>query len=39
MEQLRDTVVRVKDGEWVCRAPVVFSWSNGPSLELTPGVV
>jgi hypothetical protein len=39
MERLRDAVVRVKDGEWLCRVPVVFVWSNGPSLALTPGVV
>lgn len=39
MERLRDAVIRVKDGEWLCRAPVVFAWSNGLLLELTPGVV
>jgi hypothetical protein len=38
MELLRDAVVRVKDGEWLCIA-VVFAWSNGPSVALTPGVV
>ena len=39
MERLRDAVVRIKDGEWVCRAPVLLTWSNGSSLELTPGVM
>jgi hypothetical protein len=32
-------VVRVKDGEWLCRVAVVFAWINGPSVALTPGVV
>jgi hypothetical protein len=39
MEQLRDAVVRVKEGEWLCRVAVVFAWSNGPSVALSPGVV
>ena len=39
MERLRDAVVRVKDGEWLCRVGVVFAWSNGLSVALTPGVV
>jgi hypothetical protein len=38
MERLRDAVVRVKDGEWFCRARVVFVWSNGRSIVLAPGV-
>jgi hypothetical protein len=37
MERLRDAVLRVKDGEWLCRAPVVLTWSNRQSLELMPG--
>ena len=39
MERLRDALVRVKGGVWLCRAPVLLSWTNGPSLELAPGVV
>ena len=39
MDRLRNAVVRVKGGAWLCRAPVILSWSNGPSLELVPGVV
>jgi hypothetical protein len=39
MERLRDAVVRVKDGEWLCRVAVVFAWRNGPSVALAPGVV
>jgi hypothetical protein len=39
MKTLKDSVIRVKDGVWLCRAPVLLSWSNGPSLELAPGVV
>jgi hypothetical protein len=39
MERLRDAVERIKDGVWLCRAPVLLAWSNGPSLELAPGVV
>jgi hypothetical protein len=39
MERLRDALVRVKDGVWTCRAPVLLAWNNGPSLELAPGVV
>jgi hypothetical protein len=39
MERLSDAVVRVKDGEWLCRVAVVFAWINGPSVALTPGVV
>ena len=38
MDRLRDAVERIRDGEWLCRAPVVFVWSNGPSLPLTAGV-
>jgi hypothetical protein len=40
MERLRDAVLRVKDGEWLCRAPVVLTWSNRQSLQslqLVPG--
>jgi hypothetical protein len=39
MERLRDSLIRVKDGVWMCRVPVLLAWSNGPSLELPPGVV
>lgn len=39
MERLREALVRVKDGVWMCRAPVLLAWSNGPSLELAPGIV
>ena len=39
-QRLRDILIRVKDGEWLCRAPVVFASGNGShSIELTPGVV
>jgi hypothetical protein len=39
MERLRNAVRHVKDGEWLCRAPVVLTWSNRQSLALAPGVV
>jgi hypothetical protein len=39
MQRPRDAVVRVKDGEWLCCVAIVFAWSNGPSVALTPGVV
>lgn len=39
MERLRDALVRVKGGVWLCRAPVLLYWTNGPSLELAPGVM
>jgi hypothetical protein len=39
-QKLRDALVRVKDGEWLCRAPVVFLLGNDSrAVELTPGVV
>jgi hypothetical protein len=39
MERLRDSLLRVTDGERLCRVSFLFVWSNGASLELTPGVV
>ena len=39
MQKLRDALVRIKDGEWLCRAPVVFLLGNDGSLELIPGLV
>jgi hypothetical protein len=38
MEELRGAVLRIKDGVWLCRKPVVLSWRSGSSLELVPGL-
>jgi hypothetical protein len=39
-QKLRDALVRVKDGEWLCRAPVAFVLRNDSrTVALTPGVV
>jgi hypothetical protein len=38
MERLKYAVLRVKDGVWLCRKPVVLSWRGGLSVELVPGI-
>jgi hypothetical protein len=39
MQRLTSSVTRLRVGVWLCRTPVVLSWTNGPSLELLPGMV
>ena len=41
MRRLGEAVLRLKDGEWLCRAPVtpLVSGNGSHTIELTPGVV
>ena len=38
MEKIRDSFVRVKEGEWFCRAPCAME-GFGTDVRFTPGVV